>query len=224
MELSIIIPVYNEEEQINNFIKHLTIFDEPNIEVLFVDGGSQDQTATMIKEFGYKLFTSEKGRGNQLNKGAEEAKGDVLLFLHSDSYFRQSPLEEIKRILTMTPIGAFPLRFEPSNLILKCIAWGSNWRIRHRNIAFGDQGIFMRKNFYHQMGGIDKIPLMEDYAWSLKVKEAGYVYYSAEIPIFTSSRRFKQNGSLLTLVKMQYCQWLFRRGVPLKKIMNIYYG
>lgn len=224
IDLSIIIPVFNEEYQLGQLFENLKVFNEEKVEILFVDGGSDDNTVSLIKAAGYKILKSKKGRGNQLSIGAEKAKGDHLLFLHADSYFNQSPVDIIIKILSQHQIGAFPIKFQPNNFVLSWIAWGSNWRIKHRNIAFGDQGIFMRKSFYYQMGGIDKIPLMEDYAWSLKVKDAGYIYQSSTLPIYTSSRRFNQKGALLTLAKMQYCQWLFRHGASMQKIMKIYYS
>lgn len=223
-KLSVVIPVLNEAGQLNQFFKNLKVFKDENVEIIFVDGGSEDNTASLIEDAGFNLIRAPKGRGNQLSKGAENAKGDYLLFLHADSYFKQSPVDSISAILNDHQIGAFRLKFQPTSLILDFIAWGSNWRVKHRKIAFGDQGIFMHKSFYYEMGGIDNIALMEDYAWSLKVKNAGYSYQLASHPIYTSSRRFKQKGTVFTLIKMQYCQWLFRRGTPLDKIIDIYYN
>ena len=221
-KLSVIIPVYNEADQVSSLVRHLDHFQDEAIEVLFVDGGSQDQTADLLEEEGYQVVKSLKGRGHQLNDGAQKARGDALLFLHADSYFKTSPVGEILQVLTEADFGAFPLRFEPNSCLLRMIAMGSNWRIKHRQIAFGDQGMFMTKAHYHRLGGFRPLPLMEDYDLSIRNKEHGRGILLAKTPIYTSSRRFKRQGTMRTLMRMQYCQWLFRRGATIEEIQAIY--
>lgn len=223
--ISIVIPVLNERITIEDFIARLKqiINIEANIEIIFVDGGSEDGTVEYLKQFNYTVIQTQKGRGNQLHQGALASQGDYLLFLHADSYFIAEPWETIRQISDEYSIGAFTLQFEPSNWILNQIAWGSNWRIQHRNIAFGDQGMFMQRDFYFQLGGFQNFVLMEDYAFSLQVKQAGYQIIRSNAVIKTSSRYFYEKGFIRSLIKMQYCQFLYRRGVSIDRIVEIYH-
>lgn len=221
-DLAIIIPVFNEEKRIQKLFRQLQVFEIEKAEIIFVDGGSQDQTYHLIQAAGYSCIKSSKGRGNQLHAGVEATKAPRILFLHADSYFKESPLSEIVELLNRGSIGAFRLRFENPKLLMRWIAYGSNWRLRKRQIAFGDQGIFVTRDYYYQVGGFLPIPLMEDYDFSLRSKEKGQPLMIAKVYIYTSARRFEQGGNLKTLLKMQYCQHLFRKGVPIEKILSIY--
>ena len=220
--LSIIIPVYNEEKQIDRLMKHLTVFDEEAVNLIFVDGGSEDTTVDLLEAYGQTVIFSDKGRGKQLHTGALAAPDDYLLFLHADSYFEKSPLEEVDRVLTHHDMGAFKVEFDRSNLFLKLLAWGSNWRLKYRKIAFGDQGMFMTKNFYHRMEGFKPLPLMEDYDFSLRAKKAGYPVQGSQQKIITSSRFFDQHGVVKSLFIMQKCQHMYRQGEPIEKIQELY--
>ncbi|MGX7168848.1 transferase 2, rSAM/selenodomain-associated protein [Facklamia sp. HMSC062C11] len=221
-ELSLIIPVYNEAKQVTRLIDHLHVFDRQKVEVLFVDGGSLDGTPEHLTQAGWTCIHSAKGRGQQLHTGALASQSDRLLFLHADSYFKEDPLEAIIQALNKGNAGAFPLRFDPSSPLLSTIAWGSNWRLKYRRIAFGDQGIFMTRQTYHQSGGFKSLALMEDYDWSMRYKQAGGRFIIPPLSIYTASRRFKKGGALKTLWTMQYCQHLFRQGVSVEQIQKIY--
>ncbi|MBG9980275.1 TIGR04283 family arsenosugar biosynthesis glycosyltransferase [Facklamia sp. DSM 111018] len=224
VELSVVIPIYNEENDLPLLIENLKVFNDPAIEIIMVDGGSHDRSVELLQAGGLKVLRARKGRGNQLDYGARHSNGDNLLFLHSDSYFKSSPLDCIRMNLERASIGAFPLRFTSNNLFLKLIEFGSNWRLAYRQIAFGDQGIHMKKTFYDEIGGFKHLPLMEDYDFSIRSKQAKQKLKIAPMPLYTSARRFEQKGVLMTLVKMQYCQWLFRRNESIEKIMKIYYS
>lgn len=221
-KISVIIPVYNEEEQINHLIEHLTVFDKETVNLIFVDGGSEDTTVDLLEKNEQTVISSGKGRGKQLHTGALAALDDYLLFLHADCYFEKSPLEEIYRILADYDIGAFKVEFDSSNLLLKLLAWGSNWRLKYRKIAFGDQGMFMTKDFYHQMGGFKALPLMEDYDFSMRAKKAGCPVQVSQQKITTSSRFFDQHGVVKSLFIMQKCQHMYRQRESIEKIQELY--
>ncbi|MCR8968569.1 TIGR04283 family arsenosugar biosynthesis glycosyltransferase [Facklamia sp. 7083-14-GEN3] len=222
--ISVIIPVYNEMKILPETLKNLQHLKDEDIEILFVDGGSEDGTQDFLRKNQYKILHSPKGRGSQLAVGAEKARGDYLLFLHADSYFNHSPKKVILNSLLKGKIGAFPLNFQTDNLWLRAIAKGSNWRLKHRQIAFGDQGIFMTKDYYRQLGGFLSLPLMEDYDLSLRNKARGEKLIIANQFIYTSDRRFKEKGVFRTLFKMQHCQYLFRKGCAMKEITQVYYS
>lgn len=196
--------------------------DDHLYEIIFVDGGSIDGTKEAIKERGYQVIESPQGRGYQLHAGALMAQGQYLLFLHADSYFIESPLGEVIRLCQESQLGAFSLQFDPNSLLLRTIAWGSNWRVKHRNIAFGDQGICILKETYLELGGFPQIPIMEDYEFSLQVQAAGLSFQLSPIKITSSSRYFQEAGSLRALLTMQYCQFRYRHGATPEEIQAIY--
>jgi len=101
-QISIIIPTYNEAENIGELLQQLTQVstEEINVEIIVVDGGSIDRTPLIVTEFisklteelitknpclVVKLISSNPGRANQMNRGAKTAQGEILLFLHADS-------------------------------------------------------------------------------------------------------------------------------------------
>ena len=90
VKISVIIPVYNEAKTIEAMKKQLYPY-RSRCEILFVDGGSTDETPEMIGP-DFKLLRSEKGRANQMNLGAEESHGDILFFLHCDSELPPRPI------------------------------------------------------------------------------------------------------------------------------------
>ncbi|MGX7108083.1 TIGR04283 family arsenosugar biosynthesis glycosyltransferase [Facklamia miroungae] len=224
IQLSVIIPVFNEIEILPETIQNFEQWKDSDVELIFVDGGSIDGTLAYLNKHKYRVIKSSKGRGHQLDQGVKQAQGDYLLFLHADNYFIDSPKREILKCLSQGKIGAFKLSFTSDNWKQKCIAYGSNWRLKHRKIAFGDQGIFVRKNYYQELGGFRSLPLMEDYDLSLRSRSKGEKMMRAEQFIHTSDRRFKEKGILKTLLKMQYCQYLFRKNASMERIMNVYYS
>lgn len=219
--IEIIIPTYNEIEQIEKTIDSFKVF-KGDFRITFVDGGSQDGTDRKILEKGYRLLRGPSGRGSQLKYAVEDTKGDKILFLHSDSYFKENPLKKIDACLEDNKVGAFKLRFQPDNFYLKVIAFNSNNRIWLRNIAFGDQGIFIRRDFYHKIGGFKAISLMEDYDLSIRIKKSGERIKLLDHTIYTSPRRFEKNGYTRTILNMQRCQHLFRKRVDPDEIRKIY--
>ncbi len=99
-------------------------------------------------------------------------RGDILLFLHADSILPKNALNEIHRIICQGyKVGCFKIRFNSRSVLMKICGFMSNLRVRLRNIAFGDQGIFIDRSYFYELGGFAEIPpLMEDYQLSMDVK------------------------------------------------------
>lgn len=233
MKISIIIPFFNEEGNLEKLFEHLIKLEEA-AEILFVDGGSTDGgvrlLSSMIANFGkgdgsMRLLRSPvRSRAMQMNFGAEHASGEVLLFLHADSILPYTAAEDIERALRRSPAGCFKLRFDSRNPLMLCCGRLSGFRVISRGIMFGDQGIFITKELFEKMGGFAKLPLMEDYDFSIRLKRRGIKPTMAESAIITSARRFEQNGILRTMFKMQKLQHAFRRGEDIDKIAAAYRG
>lgn len=220
MKVSIIIPVYNEEKTIRRLLRTLEPVKE-KAEILFVDGGSTDRTLRLIPE-GYTVLQGEKGRARQMNLGAEKSSGDVLFFLHCDSEIPSDAIEQIEAVMRKYRVGCFGIAFHSKNIWMKCCQVISNHRVKDRKVIFGDQGIFIRRKLFFEIGGFPDLPIMEDYQFSLTLKEKGVRIGIAGKRIYTSDRRFKRGRRLQVMWKMNRLRAMYRRGVDIGKIADLY--
>lgn len=220
MKLSIIVPILNEVQNIPAITAMLKDINAAH-EVIFVDGGSTDGTLVLLpKEF--RLVHSPRGRGLQLNKGAAAAQGDVLLFLHCDSILSREAIDLIpKAIETGCMGGCFSLSFDKKGMLLGLIAYLSNLRVRLLRVMFGDQGIFIKRDVFEQLGGFPEIPIMEDLEFSLRLRKIGKVALIKD-KIITSPRRFEKNGVLRTILFMHKMKLLYFLGVDPAELARIY--
>lgn len=221
-KISIIVPVYNEASTIDGLIDSLEQFKD-YCEIIFVDGGSTDGTNRIVEEKHRLVYSPKKGRASQMNYGASQAKGDILLFLHADSFLPSDALDQIHMIIFQGyKVGCFKIRFNSRSILMKICGFMSNLRVRLRNIAFGDQGIFIDRDYFYELGGFSEIPLMEDYQFSMDIKADGEKIALAKTKIETSERRFLKNGRLRTMVRMQRLQYMYRKGEDVEVIANLY--
>ena len=222
LKISIIIPVYNEEKTIVNLQSKLHSLYE-KCEIIFVDGGSTDATLSLIDKK-YKLFSSEKGRANQMNKGALESSGDVLLFLHSDSTLPKNALRQIKKVMKDYEAGCFGISFNTRSILMKICALMSNYRVGIGHIMFGDQGIFIDRTVFFNIGMFPSLPIMEDYQLSLTLKSKKIKTAMTKSHITTSDRRFTGNSidKLKLMLKMYRLRSMYRKGVDIEKIASLY--
>lgn len=205
--ISIIIPCYNEIENIDQLQKSLDHLAGEK-EVLFTDGGSTDGSFEKIR---YPKIQKAKGRGAQMDAAVEHTHGDILWFLHSDTFPQSTALRSIEE--SDAEWGCFKLRFRSKKAMMRIVAFNSDNRVRFRNIAFGDQGIFISRDLYESIGGFRHIPLMEDYDLSIRLKDRGYQPALLNDTLFTDARRFEENGIWPTIFHMQRLQRAFRKGV-----------
>lgn len=214
--VTIIIPTYNEEKNIIKMQKQLDNLNG-NFEVIFSDGFSSDNTYSLIY---YPKIQETKYRANQMNAAVKYANGDYIWFLHCDSQIDKNSIQIIEN--SHNDIGCFALDFNSKNILLKIIAFFSNLRVKYRNIAFGDQGIFIKKSIFYKIGKYEKIPIMEDYSLSIKIKNYGLKIKILNTKIITSPRRFEKNGIIKTCILMQKLQYMFRRKHNINEIYEKY--
>jgi glycosyltransferase involved in cell wall biosynthesis len=86
MKLSIIIPVLNEAPAIVQMLSGLQPIRRRGHEVIVADGGSDDQSLLIATPFCDKVTQCLRGRSRQLNAGADLSTGEILLFLHADTF------------------------------------------------------------------------------------------------------------------------------------------
>ncbi|KRQ85798.1 N-glycosyltransferase [Caloramator mitchellensis] len=219
--VSIIIPVLNEEKNIERLCNNLKIL-EGSKEIVFVDGGSTDSTVKIASRYG-KVLISPKGRAIQMNIGAINTLGDILWFVHADSLLNPNSLSEIDKTIKSGYIGgAFKMFFyDYTSPFLKYIEKTSNLRAKILKLYFGDQGIFIRKDIFLESGGFPNIPIMEDLQFSLNIKKYGK-FKLVNCNIGTSSRRFINRGVIKTFLLMQKLKLLYFIGVPPEKLQILY--
>lgn len=150
--ISIIIPTLNEREHILRLVHSLQGLEE--IEIIVADGGSTDETYRLLEGV-CKVVHSERGRANQMNAGAREATGNLLWFLHADSTISKMMPDEICNAMKVENVigGGFPLQFDDPSQLLKWFAALSNWKAKWFQIFFGDQGFFIRRTVFDELGG-----------------------------------------------------------------------
>ncbi|TBW29915.1 TIGR04283 family arsenosugar biosynthesis glycosyltransferase [Gramella sp. KN1008] len=155
--ISIIIPVFNEEDKLPILLSHLEETSSGHVsEIIIVDGGSSDQTAQLVRNSqNIVLLNSEKGRAVQMNAGARMASSQVLYFLHADSLppenFDSLILQEVEN---GNKAGCFRMRFDKDHWWLNLMGWFT--RINHISCRGGDQSLFVQKELFENIGGFDE--------------------------------------------------------------------
>jgi rSAM/selenodomain-associated transferase 2 len=211
MRLSVIIPALNEEKSIAATLESVMAV-EPH-EIIVVDGGSTDRTREICRNFGIETFPSPRGRAKQMNFGARQATGDVLLFVHADTRLPSSAACDILRALSDPGIagGRFDVSLDGEHRMLKVIGAMISLRSRVSKIATGDQAIFVRQHIFAELGGYPDLPLMEDVALSRALKQRGTVA-CLRSRVVTSARRWEAEGLWRTILKMWALKSLYLLG------------
>ncbi|WP_018127339.1 TIGR04283 family arsenosugar biosynthesis glycosyltransferase [Balneola vulgaris] len=200
--LSIIIPVYNEEETLPSLLETLSVLlNDGSCEVLVVDGGASQQIRNVCGQYSVEYISSNVGRAVQMNAGAAQAKSEVLYFLHADSELPSGFLESILRAKQKgIDAGCFRLRFYPAHPILDFYAWFTRFDINL--FRFGDQSLFIKKEVFQEIGGFDEsLQVMEDQEIIHRIKKVA-TFKVLEDSIGTSARKYEQVGRLRL-------QWIF---------------
>ncbi len=222
MRLSIIIPVLNEGAQALVCLKQLAPLRAAGHELILVDGGSAELEADRLAPWLDRLLSSGPGRARQMNLGASLAQGDVLWFLHADT----QPLADAAAAIT-TAIndghgwGRFDIRLDGCHPLLRLVERLMNLRSRLSGIATGDQGIFVRRELFEQVGGFPDQELMEDIELCAILKRLQRPCCLHQ-RLITSSRRWEQRGILRTIFLMWVLRLAYRLGVSPRRLAYFY--
>jgi rSAM/selenodomain-associated transferase 2 len=197
--ISVIIPTLNEAGLLPLTLQRIQQNAAPH-EVLVVDAGSVDGTAALGKSAGCRVLeSSQRQRAVQMNLGARQAKGNILLFLHGDTWIGSNALGQIETALDDTRVlgGGFTRRFDgPSSLLnLTCLL--AEYRSRWLGWFLGDQGIFVRRSAFESLGGFRDVQLFEDLDFSRRLARLGRTA-ALKPPVISSARRFVERGILAT--------------------------
>lgn len=195
MKLSIIIPALNEAMSIRQAVER-SLALSPH-EVIIADGGSTDDTVAIAKELDCQVVECPRGRAVQQNFGATQATGDVLLFLHADTWLVPEARGQIERTLQSPSIpgGAFYHRIEADNLLFRLVEAADALRVCCTRIAYGDQGIFLRREVFEALGQFPDVRLMEDVRLMKSLRHHGRLALLPG-PLYVSARRWQKHGIL----------------------------
>ena len=218
MKISIITPIYNESSKIQDFLQELEKLSG-DFEVLFADGGSTDDTLSKIPDT-YRVIPCGKGRAVQMNTAAREATGDCIWFVHCDSQLPQDALRQIEN--SGSQFGCFHIGFDYDGPFMKCNTLMSNRRAIMDHIAFGDQGIWIKRDLFLAQGGFPELPIMEDYEFSRRMKAQKIHLKVLPGRIITSGRRYQTAHPLKTMWSMIWLRHLYRRGMDIQEIARRY--
>lgn len=198
--LSIIVPALNEGSGIGVLLQSLIErHDLESAEIIVVDGGSTDNTVETARSWPVCILSSPPGRANQMNTGAQHARGDILLFLHADTVLPQNFQAAIVDTLDNPDVvaGAFELSIQGQNSALRLVEWGVRWRSHLFQLPYGDQGLFMKRKVFDTVGGFPDLPIMEDFELIQQLRRNGRVAI-APASVITSGRRWETLGVLKT--------------------------
>lgn len=221
MRLSIIIPVLDEERAIRGTIEDLARI-RPH-EIIVVDGGSADGTVEAVRRSAARLAVAGKGRAAQMNRGARQAEGDVLLFLHADTRLPDTAKRDIRDCMDDPRCvgGRFDIRLDSERPLLKLAGRLISLRSRLTRVATGDQALFVRRAVFERLGGFPEIPIMEDMAFSRALKKEGRIACLGS-RVVSSARRWERNGPVRTILLMWALKLLYLAGAPPDRLKRIY--
>lgn len=207
MKFSIIIPTLNEQENIQACLQSLQP-SRQQAEIIVVDGGSHDETVKFAQPLADKVLSTDRGRAKQMNDGAQQASGEVLMFLHADTFLPDNAFNLISQHLgDKYQWGRFDICLTGSHWLLPVISQMMNWRSRLTGIATGDQVIFVTRTAFEAVKGYPNIALMEDIRLSQRLNRfASPVCLTAKVN--SSARRWQQFGVFKTILLM----WSLRLG------------
>ncbi len=210
--LSVIVPCLNEAEGIAGALTALAPLRARGVEVVVVDGGSADNTTALAQPLADQVIAAPRGRASQMNAGAAQARGDILLFLHADCHLPAAADGLITDGLNRAhkTWGRFDVQLTGTNPFLRMVGAFMNLRSRLTGISTGDQGLFVTRTLFEAAGKFPQIPLMEDVAFTKQLKRYG-APLNLRHRMQVSGRRWEKHGvwrTVLLMWRLRLQYWL----------------
>ncbi len=221
LKLSVIVPAFNESRVIEKTLSKIQGFAP--FEIIVSDGGSSDETRSIVTKLGIKIVDAPQGRAAQMNAAAEVANGDILWFLHADSIVEPTGYEKMLQVMSSKEFigGAFSLDIASSKRSLKFISMVATLRSKYLGLTYGDQGIFVHKKVFRQMGGYKNLPICEDLEFFQRLRREGKIAILDE-KASTSARRWLSEGIVYATLRNWLIASLFIMGFPPKVLSRWY--
>lgn len=221
--VSIIIPTFNEAAEIVQTLKPMQSLRDSGHEVIVVDGGSTDQTCEIAAPLVDCIFKGTKGRAAQMHLGASQATHGIYWFVHADTGVQSDSIAEIQAaIQSGKKWGRFDVRLNAQKPVFRVVEAMMNFRSCLTGICTGDQGIFVEREIYQQIGGMPQQALMEDIEVSKRLLRQKKRPACIHRKIVTSARRWQQKGVIRTIVLMWWLRFAYFFGVSANQINRWY--
>ena len=219
--VSVITPTLNEEDHLSAALTAAQR-DGPH-ELIVVDGGSTDRTVEIARDRDALVLESPTGRARQMNRGAAVATGEFLLFLHADTILPGGYPGLVRSTLGLAGVagGAFEFTLAGEFAGRRLVERGTNWRARHRQLPYGDQGVFVRRETFFQIGGFPDLPIMEDYEFVRRLRRCGSIALAPGAAL-TSARRWQRHGLLRTTLLNQLIVLGYLAGISPARLAGWY--
>ena len=225
IRFSIIIPVFHEAENINPLLNHLNTRESTaNYEIIVIDGSSTNDTIKAISDKKVISTSSKKGRACQMNAGANKAKGQILLFLHADTFLPKNVFSIINKEFSQNNfvVGVFSLKIDSKKILFRLLTKFINLRSKLTRVPYGDQVIFVKSDFFKKIGGFKGIEIMEDIEFMRRIKKLNVPIVIVPEKVYTSPRRWGKEGILRCTFRNWMIRLLYYLGIHPKKIVKYY--
>jgi len=191
--VSVVMPVLDDAELVGTAVA--AALAGGALEVIAVDGGSRDPTRETAAAAGARVIDSAPGRATQMNAGAAQARGDILLFLHADTLVPGNAAALARATLDAPHVvaGAFGFAVRARARHARLLTVAGRWRSRLTNHPHGDQGLFVSAGTFRDLGGYPEMPTMEDWELVARLKRLGLVVVLREAAV-TSARAWEEHG------------------------------
>lgn len=220
--VSVVIPTLNEAGALPETVRRVRANPEV-VEVIVVDAGSTDGTAEIASALGCTVMKSPPGRGTQMRRGAEIARGDVILLLHADTWLPPEAAGAALKCLARPGVsgGGYWKRFRDAPLLLRGSRFKCAVRLWLGRRVTGDQGLFVRREILTQIGGVPDVPLMEEFELCARLRRVGKLAL-ADAVVLTCARRFIERGIIRTYIRMWRVVIQYWLGTPPEKLRQLY--
>ena len=221
--LSVVMPALNEAAGMAAALQALAPLAARGAQLLVADGGSVDDTVSLARAGGAQVIDAPRGRALQMNAGAQQSCGDILLFLHADTRLPLDADRLIAQAIANGPQvwGRFDVRIEGKPRMLRVIAAFMNRRSRWTGIATGDQALFMTRAAFDAVGGFPAQPLMEDIEMSKRLLKLSHPA-CLHARVVTSGRRWETRGVWRTVLLMWRLRLAYWRGAVPERLAALY--
>ncbi len=220
--VSVVIPVLHDAAALTVLLAQLP--SRTACQIVVATGASDDTGIDRLRssEPDVVWVQSEPGRALQMNAGAEKATAEWLLFLHADALPDSRWLDEIHRASAIGAVGGcFALGIASARWPARVIETAVRWRVRWLGIAYGDQGLFLRRELFRQLGGYASIPLMEDADLVRRLQRQGR-FYRSRVQILVSARRWERDGWWRRSASNLRILFWYLAGCPPDQLVKLY--